>query len=339
MKFFKSHGDDNKEINEENNNNDNNKEDIKEENNDNNNGISPIKYEYKRHFHHKFNENKNPNSKSAKNINVKKEENISKEKDDLNIGVKLENDNKDTTKNEKWTNTRRTYNKKAESKKYFFNRYSNSKHITNTNNKFSNNNTIDNDNENNNEENKDKDRNKEKDKEENELRIIMSDKDYIKNRYFNKNEKDYPNIDSASYKNKGKRFHHLNTNNYLEKNVERKSNKEFSIVKTENDEEKISNNIFSNTKRFRRTYKRNQEVNNVNIKDNDFKKDEHIDNKDGEKFVENKSYKVLKTMKVENQNKVERKLEFKDSSSTNHVYRGRRFYKKRQENLKSEANE
>ena len=337
MKYFKSHGDDNKEVNEENNNNNANKEDIKEENSDNNNGISPTKYEYKRHFHHKFEGNRNPNSKSAKNINSKKEDNISKEKNDLNIEVKIENNNKDTIKNDKWTNTRRTYNKKTESKKYFFNRYSNSKHITNTINKFSNNNTIDNDNENNNEEKKDRD--KEKEKEENEHRIVMSDKDYIKNRYLNKKEKDYPIIDSTNYKNKGKRFHHLNTNNYLEKNADRKNIKEFSIVKTENDEEKISNNIFSNTKRFRRTYKRNQEINNVNIKDNDFKKGEHMDNKDAEKFIENKSYKILKTMKIENQNKSERKLELQDSSSTNHVYRGRRFYKKRQENLKSEANE
>ena len=337
MKYFKSHGDDNKEVNEENNNNNANKEDIKEENSDNNNGISPTKYEYKRHFHHKFEGNRNPNSKSAKNINSKKEDNISKEKNDLNIEVKIENNNKDTIKNDKWTNTRRTYNKKTESKKYFFNRYSNRKHITNTINKFSNNNTIDNDNENNNEEKKDRD--KEKEKEENEHRIVMSDKDYSKNRYLNKKEKDYPIIDSTNYKNKGKRFHHLNTNNYLEKNIDRKNIKEFSIVKTENDEEKISNNIFSNTKRFRRTYKRNQEINNVNIKDNDFKKGEHMDNKDAEKFIENKSYKILKTMKIENQNKSERKLELQDSSSTNHVYRGRRFYKKRQENLKSEANE
>ena len=341
MKIFKSHGDDNKEVNEDNCNNDANKEDIKEDNSDKNNGISPTKYEYKRYFHRKFEVNKSPNSKSAKNINCKKEENIYKEKNDLIIDAKIENNNKDANKNDKWTNTRRTYNKKNESKKYFFNRYSNSKHITNTNNKFSNNNTIDkdndNDNENNNEENKDRD--KEKEKEENEIRIVMSNKDYYKNRYLNKNEKDNPNIDNANYKNKGKRFHHLNTNNYLEKNAERKNIKEFSIVKTENDEEKISNNIYSNTKRFRRTYKRNQELNNANIKDNDFKKDENINNKDGEKFVGNKSYKILKTMKMENQNKSERKLEFQDSSSTNHVYRGRRFYKKRQENLKSEANE
>ena len=334
MKYFKSHVDENKEINEENNNNDANKEDVKEENRDLNNEISPTKYEYKRHFHHKFEGNRNPNCKSAKNINSIKEENITKEKNELNIDVKIENNNKDTIKNDKWTNTRRTYNKKTENKKYFFNRYSKSKHTTNIINKVSNNNTIDNENVNNNEENKDRD----KDKEENELRILKSDKDYIKNRYLNKNEKDYPNIDNANYKNKGKRFHHLNTNNYLEKNAERKSIKEFSIVKTENDEEKISNNIFSNKKGFRRTYQRNQEVNNVNIKDNDFKKDENIDNKDGEKFVENKSYKILKTMKIESQNKSERKLELQDSSSKNHAYRGRRFYKKRQENLKSEAN-
>jgi len=336
MKYFKSHGDDNKENNEENNNNKVNKEDIKEEISDNNNGISPTKYEYKRHFHHKFEGNKNPNCKSAKNICCKKEENISKEKNDLNIDDKIENNNKDNIKSDKWTNTRRTYNKKTESKKYIFNRYSNSKHITNTINKFSNNNTIDN--ENNNEENKDRDRDKERDKGENEIRIVMGDKDYIKNRYLNKNEKDYPNIDSTSNKNKGKRFHHLNTNNYLQKNVERKSIKEFSIVKTENGEEKISNNIFSNTKRFRRTYKRNQEVNNANIKDNDFKKDEHIDNKDGDEFVENKSYKMLKTIKIDNQNKLDRKLELQECSSTNHVYRGRQFYKKRQENLKSDVN-
>ena len=340
MKFFKSHGDDNKEINEENNNNinnDANKEGIKEENSDNNKGISPKKYEYKRHFHHKIEDNKSPNSKSVKNIINKKEENISKEKNDLNIDEKKENNNKETIKNDNWANTRRTYNKKkSENKKYFFNRYSKNKRLTNNINKFSNNNnTIDN----NNEKVEDNEKEKEKEKKENEFRIIMSDKNYIKNKYLNKNEKDYPLKESSNYKNKVKRFHHLNTNNYLEKNIGKKGIKEFSIIKTENDEEKISNNIFSNTKRFRRTYKRNQEENNVNNIKDDFKKDENIDNKNGEKIVENKSYKALKTMKFENQNKSERKLELQDSSSTNHVYRGRQFYKKRQENLKSEANE
>ena len=113
----------------------------------------------------------------------------------------------------------------------------------------------------------------------------------------------------------------------------------------ENENENITNTIYSKGRRIRKSYKRNQIPNNEAVDDNktnniENKKIEIIPNKIDEKNEEKWHYKSLKTMKIENGNKSERNLGLlENSSQSNRICRGRRFYKKKQEDLKAEAKE
>ena len=119
-------------------------------------------------------------------------------------------------------------------------------------------------------------------------------------------------------------------------------------MKTENDEEENSGkNILTKTNHLKSSYKKkyitSNDTNDENVINNyGYKKNDNFINREkNEKEYggDNKHYKSLKTMKIEIGNKNNRQFGLQESSSqSNRVCRGRRFYKKKQEDLKLETN-
>ena len=356
MKYFKSHGDDNnnKDINIEINNNNNNveenkddnKENVKDDINDEKEKKEIKKLEYKRHFHYKI-EEAHQSNKDLKDHNQNKEKEDEKENEkNLSDHEKEEKvKNEEPIKIERRFESKRFYNKKTENKKYFFNRY-NKKNINNSKNEGNNtsekinDNLIENENGNDN------------NKKEKQIKTIVRNKNYYLNKYKRKNENKEENDDikaNISNKNKeiNKKSYYINTdNNFAQNNREEKR---YLIVKTENDEEENSGgkNLFTKTRHLRSSYKKNyitnNDANDENVINNyGYKKNDKFINSDkNEKEYkgDNKHYKSLKTMKIEIGNN-NRKFAIQESSSqSNRVCRGRRFYKKKQEDLKLETNE
>jgi len=351
MKYFKSNGDDiNKDINNENNNNieenkDDNKENVKDDNNDDKEKKEVKKLEYKRHFHYKIEET----HKSNKDLNKNKEKEDEKENENnVNSQEKEEKfKNEEPNKIERRIGSKRFYNKKTENKKYIFNRYNNKKNINNSKNDGIN--TSEKHNENLNENEND---NKEKEIEkENEVKTIVRNKNYYLNKYKRINESKEKNDEikvniSSKSKEMNKKAYYINTDNNFAQN--HREEKKYLIVKTENDEEENSGkNLFTKTRHLRSSYKKNYVTNN-NANDENVinnygykKNDKFINSEKNEKDFggDNKHYKSLKTMKIEIGNKNNSKFGLKESSSqSNRVCRGRRFYKKKQEDLKLETN-
>ena len=143
-----------------------------------------------------------------------------------------------------------------------------------------------------------------------------------------------------------KKAYYINTDNNFAQN--HREEKKYLIVKTENDEEENSGkNLFTKTRHLRSSYKKNYVTNNNTNDENVInnygykKNDKFINSEKNEKDFggDNKHYKSLKTMKIEIGNKNNSKFGLKESSSqSNRVCRGRRFYKKKQEDLKLETN-
>ena len=116
----------------------------------------------------------------------------------------------------------------------------------------------------------------------------------------------------------------------------------------DNDDEKINKNIFINTRKVKKSYRRHQNENidtdynkNNNNNINDDKKNEYMTNNKKEEKKENKPYRSLKSMKIEIDYKYEKKNDGlqESSSQSNRVCFGRRFYKKKKDDLKPETNE
>ena len=347
MKYFKSNGDDiNKEINNDNNieeNKDDNKENVKDDNNDDKEKKEVKKLEYKRHFHYKIEET----HKFNKDLNKNKEKEDEKENEkNVNSQEKEEKvKNEEPNKIERRIESKRFYNKKTENKKYIFNRYNNKKNINNSKNDGIN--TSEKHNENLNEIGND---NKEKENE-NEVKTVVKNKNYYLNKYRRINESKEKNDEikvniSSKSKEMNKKKYYINTDNNFAQN--HREEKKYLIVKTENDEEENSGkNLFTKTRHLRSSYKKNYVTNN-NINDENVinnygykKNDKFINSEKNEKDYggDNKHYKSIKTMKIEIGSKNNSKFGIKESSSqSNRVCRGRRFYKKKQEDLKLEAN-
>ena len=346
MKYFKSNGDDNnKDINNEINRN--NIEESKDENKENlKDDISEHKEEKKtkkidkRYFHYKAEETQQNNKDLNKDNEIEKQKENENEKNDSGkVKEKKEEiiKNEETNKIERRLENKRFYNKKNENKKYFFNRY-NKKNINN-NSKNEENNTSEKQNENFNA--------NENDNKEKEIKTIVRNKNYYLNKYKLKKENNEikDNTQSKS-KEANKKPYYINTDNIYTQNC--KEEKRYLIVKTENDEEGNSGkNLFGKTRHLRSSNKNNyimsNDTNDENIINNyEFKKyDKFINSEKNEKNYrgDNKHYKSLKTMKIEIGNKNDRKFGLQESSSqSNRVCRGRRFYKKKQEDLKLETN-
>ena len=361
MKYFKSNGDDNNkdinnEINNNNNNNieenkDDNKENVKDDNNDDKEKKEIKKLEYKRHFHYKIEEtyqsNKEPNKNKEKEEEKEKEKENENEKNVNGPEKEEKAKNEQPNKIERRFESKRFYNKKTENKKYIFHRYNNKKNINHSKNDEVN--TSEKHNENLYENGND---NKEKEKEnENEIKTIVRNKNYYQNKYKRKIESKEKNDeikDNISNKEKemNRKLYYINTDNNLEQN-HREENR-YLIVKTENDEKENSGkNLFTRTRHlkspFKKNYASNNDTNDENVINNyRYKKnDKFINSEKNEKEYggDNRHYKSLKTMKMKIENKNNRKFGLQESSShSNRVCRGRRFYKKKQEDLKLETN-
>ena len=315
MKFFRSHGDDNdnKEINDENNN-------IKKDLND-------------------INDNKKQRTVKAKEKRIHllyiNEEN---NKNDNNIQIDDNNYNKDYNK-------LRTF--KRQNKKYFEN-----------NNDNSNKNDIN------------KDNNEDKNNEKNNG-IQLSDnknnshKKYLSYRYNryrhyadnNKNDINENNNNNINNKNDNNDKNEKKDNNEInikKQNIIEKINNDDQINKekkifinklnkkldNENENEKITNQIYKDSRGIVQKYRKYKDINN----ETDFNRDKN--NKDlkeknenmHEAKQENKPYKSLKTMRINNENKIDKVIQ-ESSSQTNRVCRGRRFYKRKQEDINTEIKE
>ena len=330
-----------------------NKENIKEENNDDNRK-EIRRIEYKRHYPYKIEETTKYDNKNNKNIiknnydkNINENQNKISQKNTDKKDEKLEEKNEN--KIEKKVDRIRSYNRKTENKKYLFNRYSTKRQSTNNKNDKSEENII----------NVNKDENENKDKEDkgkdkNEIKNLKSNNYYrFKRKNENLDEKNevFKDINNKSKeKNKKINFINKNDNGNIEKKKENKLYDDKKIManikeENENENENITNTIYSKGRRIRKSYKRNQIPNNEAVDDNktnniENKKIEIIPNKIDEKNEEKWHYKSLKTMKIENGNKSERNLGLlENSSQSNRICRGRRFYKKKQEDLKAEAKE
>ena len=359
LKFFRSHGDDNdnKDINEENNNNDNNninnKEDLNEVNNaDNKKAVGKekkIHLFYKDELNKKFNtknENNNNNNNSLKdcnklntfkNLNEKKNLNENSNENANNNNIKYgfsrhklvdikskeKNDNlRDNSRNEK-NNENEKDLKKSDSRKLLSYRYSRLKKQSNKND----NNCLSE--QNNKIQNKNENIEKSKDKDKIEIKTILMKKNYFKNES-NKNE-------SKKVKDKNEEPKNIEKKIFINKITDNMINKKVESEPTNKD------NIYTNNRRLRNPYRRFQNVNNetdynnnINFNNNEDKKKINNIKKDDNK--DNKAYRSLKTMKLESEVKYGRGLK-ESSSQTNRVCRGRRFYKRKQEDIQTEINE
>ena len=325
LKFFRSHADDNenKEINEENNN-------IKKDLNDinDNNKQRTVKAKEKRIHLLYINEE---NDKNENNIQI----------DDKNY-------NKDYNK-------LRTF--KRQNKKYYENNYENT-----------------NKNDNNKDNNEDKNNIKN-----NEIQLSdnknNSHKKYLSYRYsryrhyVDNNKNDANNVkNDLIEKNEKKDNHETVMNNnlfkndygYKKQNIIEKTNNDDQINKenklyinkltdamlnkkseNENENVKITNHIYKDTRGIVQKYKKNKIINN----EKDFNKDKDLEEKKNENIPikneekkENKPYRSLKSMKINSENKIDKVLQ-ESSSQTNRVCRGRRFYKRKQEDINNEIKE
>ena len=358
LKFFRSHNDDNdnKDINEDNRNNDNNKADI----NINNNNIEPNveKKEKKIHLFFKNQTNddkfvkkdiKSENKNNLKELNKQRtfkyeNNNINKNMNENNneknekikqIKINIKNDKKDclsdNSKNDKNNDNQKADIKTNENKKYLSYRFSRFKQRTNNNSNINNKNDNKYDTDLNNKiENKDE--NIEKNKEKIEIKTILMKKNYFKN----ESKKD--NIIIKGSDNGG--------NNDEQKNQEKKifTNKLTEINNNKNIEKEPENkNIYTNTRRIRKSYKRYQDINNEtdnknNNTNNYNNEDKNNDIAKKEEKKENKPYRSLKSMKIESEIKIDKGLQ-ESSSQTNRVCRARRFYKRKQDEIKNEIKE
>ena len=336
LKFFRSHGDDNdnKDINEEN----NNKKYLNDINNDDNNQKTIKAKDPKIHIFYK-NEDNNKNDKNntqtdSKNYNKDynklktfKRENKNYFDNNNENTNKIENNKDNEDKNKEKNDNYNSENQKSDTKnnshkKFLSYRYSRYRHHVD-------NNKNDNLNENkNNDINKDD--NKEENIERNENRNFQIKTILKKNFFKNDNENKKLNIIEK-------------TNNDDQINKEKKIyiNKLTDTINnnTENGSTKSNNNIFKDARRIRKSYKNYQDINNIN-NETDYNKDEinndlyenknEITKKEGKK--ENKPYRSLKSMKIDSESKIDKALQ-ESSSQTNRVCRGRRFYKRKQDDI------
>ena len=244
----------------------------------------------------------------------------------------------DNSNNEKNNEILKSDNKKNDNNKkyssYRFNRYklqsnnnakSDTKYESDLNNKIDNNN------------NKDENKNKDKDKEKYQIKSIVMKKNYFQDEK-NKRENNKVNLiikeNNEELNNKEKRI-------YINKLTDIISNK-----KTENDQP--PKNVYTHSRRVRNSYKINQDINNetdhnnnINNNYNDNKRFQNLYAKKEdikEKEKESKPYRSLKSMKIESEIKIEKGMK-ESSSQTNRVCLGRRFYKRKQEDIKNEIKE
>ena len=342
MKLFRSHGDDNdnKEINEENNNikkdlndiNDNIKQrtvkakekrihllDINEENEKNENNIQIIDKNFNKDYNklRTFKrQNKNYFENNFDNSN----------KNDINID---KNENKN---NEKKNEIQLSDNKNNSHKKYLSYRYSRYRHYAdkNKNDINENNNNVNNKNDN-------IDKNEKKDN--HEIKTVMNNNNNLfKNDYDNKKQNLIEKINNGDQINKETK---IDINKVNDDKLNKKS-------ENENDNKKITNQIYKDNRGYVKKYRKNKEINNNNNNEIDLNKDKN--NKDleekkieniplkMEEKKENKPYRSLKSMKLNNEIKFDKVLQ-ESSSQTNRVCRGRRFYKRKQEDINTEIKE
>ena len=365
MKFFRSHEDDdneNKYLNKDYINIENNKEDLNELNNDdnintntniNNNiinrkntktsennlnkdennknkdeNIKNLK-KYKFHKYEINNDNKKEKIISdiidcnKENQSTKKADSIKTDTDRNEKNEKNEKDEKNekNEKNEKSEKSEK--NEKNDNKKFLSYRFTRYKHRISSNQV----------------ENKKEHRNTDcNNKNDNKNENIDSKERFLRKVNFQHDKKETTNNNNNfnfDYKNEEIRFSHS-----PKRIIENKLNK-----KTENEDESeiINKNIFINQRKIGKTYRRFQNKNNEtdcnkNIVEYEEKNKDNIkeDKKDS------KPYKSVKTIKIGTDNKLEKKrgegLQ-ESSSQSNRVCFGRRFFKKKKDDLNQETNE
>ena len=347
LKFFRSHYDDNeKEINEENKLSEHNKEDINKINNENNNKPKVEKKEKKIHLFYKNEPNeekfvkfdiKNENKNNIKEYN--KQRTFKYEYRNINENSNEKNENKkqnkinyknerndyltdNNGKNDKNNDNQRPDSKTNENKKFLSYRFSRFKQQINN----KNDNKYEKDlNLNNNKENKEE--TTEKNKENFEIKTILMKKNYFKN---------------ESNKNDTKKANEIiKENNDEQKNKEKKIyiNKLAEIMINKKAESEPTNkNIYANARRIRKSYRKFQDVKNETdyTNNNEDKNNGNLLKKEEKK--ENKPYRSLKSMKIESEIKIGKRLQ-ESSSQSNRVCRGRRFYKRKQDDINSEIKE
>ena len=316
MKFFRSHEDDNDNRDKDNINNDNIKEDLNEGNNDDNNKNNKYRDNKSNKNEEKFEGRQTYYKKSKysnKNDNNNNNENNNEKIIDIKTPEKADN-NRDN-QNDIKTGSIKTDSNKNDNKKYLSYRFSRYKQRVNTTQK----------------ENKKEHKN--------------TDSNY---NYNNDNEDKY--LKKVNFKSDKKEHYRDNFINE-EQNYNNNQNKltDTNInKKMDNDDEKINKNIFINTRKVKKSYRRHQNENiytdynkNNNNNINDDKKNEYMTNNKKEEKKENKPYRSLKSMKIEIDYKYEKKNDGlqESSSQSNRVCFGRRFYKKKKDDLKPETNE
>ena len=317
MKFFRSHEDD------DNTNKDllkdniyvNNKEDLNEINNDgNNNNNNNHNYNRK---NTKTRENKINTDNKDENENNKDLKKYKFQRCELNSEINNDNkkDNKISDKvdyNKEYQNTKKNENLKTdvdknENKKFLSSRFTRYRQRINTN-----------QNENNN-------------KNEN----IDSQKNFLKKVNFKNDKKDITNnnINNNEIKNE-----EIKNNKSPNKLIENSKNK-----KTENNDdiEPINKNIFINRRKVRKSYKKYQNNETEFNKNTVIGEEKNSELNKKEEKKETKPYRSVKSIKIETDYKFEKKGEGlqESSSQVNRVCFGRRFYKKKKEELKHETNE
>jgi hypothetical protein len=124
----------------------------------------------------------------------------------------------------------------------------------------------------------------------------------------------------------------------LNKLIENSKNK-----KTENNDdiEPINKNIFINRRKVRKSYKKYQNNETEYNKNTVMGEEKNNELNKKEEKNETKPYRSVKSIKIETDYKIEKKGEGlqESSSQVNRVCFGRRFYKKKKEDLKHETNE
>ena len=353
LKFFRSHNDDNdnKENNDENklNLNDNNKEDININNNNNKQIVE--KKEKKIHLFYKNDTNndkfvkfdiKTENQNNLKefnkqrtfkyetknkNINMNENSNEKNEKINKNI-INVQDEKKvlpsDNNKSDKNNDNQKSDNQPKENKKFSSYRFSRFKRRINDNNI---NNNINN-------------------KNENKYDTDLNEKKEIKD---DNNEKNKEKMRRNYFKNESKKENLLKQNDNIDeqKSQEKKIyiNRLTELInnnrKTEKEPE--NKNIYSNPRRIRKSYQKYIDINNeTGIKNNDINninnEEKNNVNLNKEEKRENKPYRSFKSMKIESEIKIDKGLQ-ESSSQTNRICRARRFYKRKQDEIKSEIKE
>ena len=133
----------------------------------------------------------------------------------------------------------------------------------------------------------------------------------------------------------------IKENNDEQKNKEKKIyiNKLAEIMINKKAESEPTNkNIYANARRIRKSYRKFQDVKNETdyTNNNEDKNNGNLLKKEEKK--ENKPYRSLKSMKIESEIKIDKRLQ-ESSSQSNRVCRGRRFYKRKQDDINSEIKE